>query len=78
VLAWEPLGERLIVEQVYDHHANMAQGSTPLLVIDAWEHAFYLQYENRKADYVKAIWNVFDWNDVAARLDRAHSNALVA
>src|SRR5690242_17263440 len=43
VLAWEPLGRRLIVEQVYDHHGNVGQGSTPLLVFDAWEHAYHLQ-----------------------------------
>jgi superoxide dismutase, Fe-Mn family len=78
VLAWEPLGERLIVEQVYDHHANVGQGATPLLVIDAWEHAFYLQYENRKAEYVKAIWNLFDWGDVANRFEAARSSALAA
>lgn len=47
-LTSEPLGERLIIEQLYDHHANSGQGGTPLLVIDAWEHAHYLQYENRR------------------------------
>jgi Fe-Mn family superoxide dismutase len=45
--------------------------SSNLLAIDAWEHAFYLQYENRKADYVEAICNVVNWADVAARLGRA-------
>ncbi|MGO4751688.1 superoxide dismutase, partial [Streptomyces sp. 2MCAF27] len=40
VLAWEPLGRRLIVEQVYDHHGNVGQGAVPLLVFDAWEHAY--------------------------------------
>ena len=40
VLAWEPLGRRLVVEQVYDHHGNVGQGATPLLVFDAWEHAY--------------------------------------
>ncbi len=74
-LAWEPLGGRLIVEQVYDHHANVGQGATPLLVIDAWEHAYYLQYENRRAEYIDAIWNVINWSDVASRFDRAHSLA---
>lgn len=46
-LTSEPLGERLIIEQIYDHHANSGQGGTPLLVIDAWEPA-YLQNENRR------------------------------
>jgi Fe-Mn family superoxide dismutase len=67
VLAWEPLGHRLYVEQVYDHQGNVGQSGVNLLVFDAWEHAFYLQYLNVKADYVKALWNIVNWNDVAAR-----------
>ena len=51
-LTWEPLGERLFIEQIYDHQGNTGQGGVPLLVIDAWEHAYYLQYENRRPDYV--------------------------
>jgi superoxide dismutase, Fe-Mn family len=76
-LAWEPLGQRLIVEQVYDHQGNVGNGSGPLLVIDAWEHAFYLQYKNVKADYVEAIWNLVNWNDVADRFQRARGYNLV-
>jgi Fe-Mn family superoxide dismutase len=75
-LAWEPLGRRLYVAQIYDHQDNIGQSSGPLLVIDAWEHAYYLQYQNRRADYVEAIWNVVDWKDVAARFDRARSSSL--
>jgi superoxide dismutase, Fe-Mn family len=74
-LTWEPLGERLFIEQIYDHQGNVGQGGTPLLVIDAWEHAYYLQYENRRADYVKAIWNVLNWVDVSQRFDRAMAGA---
>ena len=70
-LTWEPLGERLFIEQIYDHQGNVGQGGTPLLVIDAWEHAYYLQYENRRPDYVTAIWNVIDWTDVASRFEHA-------
>ena len=76
-LAWEPIGQRLIVEQVYDHQGNVGNGSGPILVIDAWEHAFYLQYKNVKADYVEAIWNIVNWTDVAERFDRVRSFALV-
>ena len=72
-LTWEPLGERLIIEQIYDHHANSIQSGTPLLVIDAWEHAYYLQYENRRAEYIDAIWNVINWHDVAGRFEQARS-----
>ena len=70
-LSWEPLAGRLIVEQVYDHQGNHGQGTMPLLAIDAWEHAYYLQYKNAKADFFTAIWNVFDWEDVAQKLKAA-------
>ena len=71
VLAWEPLGRRLVVEQVYDHQGNLAHGSVPLLVIDSWEHAFYLQYRNVKADFVSAFWKIVNWADVERRLQAA-------
>jgi Fe-Mn family superoxide dismutase len=66
--SWEPVAGRLVVQQVFDHQGNHGQGTVPLLAIDAWEHAFYLQYENRKTDYLDAIWNVINWDDVARRL----------
>ena len=71
MLAWEPLGKKLIVEQLYDHQSNHAIGAQPLLLLDMWEHAFYLQYVNVKADYVKAFWNVVNWADVSRRFDAA-------
>lgn len=70
-LVWEPLGKKLIVSQIYDHHANVGLGSEPLLVLDAWEHAYYLQYKNVRADYVAKIWDVINWADVSARFARA-------
>jgi Fe-Mn family superoxide dismutase len=75
-LSWEPLGQRLVVHQVLDHQDNVAAGSLPLFVIDAWEHAFYLQYKNVKADYAKAFWNIVNWADVAARFDKTRGVAL--
>ena len=66
-LAWEPMAKRLIVEQVYDHQSNVGQGSDPVLVIDAWEHAFYLQYLNDKAAWDDAFWEVADWVSAAER-----------
>lgn len=71
--SWEPMAGRLVVQQVQDHQGQHGQGTVPLLAIDAWEHAFYLQYENRKADYLDAIWNLVNWNDVARRYEAAHS-----
>ena len=76
-LVWDPLGTRLLVTQVYDHQSNLVQDSTNLLVIDAWEHAYYLQYQNKRADYVDAIWNIVDWRDVATRFDRARDVVLI-
>jgi Fe-Mn family superoxide dismutase len=76
-LTWEPLGQRLIVEQVYDHQSNVGQGAPPLLVLDMWEHAYYLQYKNVKADWVKAFWEIVNWPDVAARFERARSLKLL-
>ena len=73
--AWDPTSGRIIVEQVYDHQGNHGQGTTPLLAIDAWEHAFYLQYKNVKADFFTALWNVFNWDDIARRLAAAREAA---
>ncbi|MCU1346220.1 MAG: Manganese/iron superoxide dismutase [Acidimicrobiia bacterium] len=75
VLSWEPLGQRLIIEQVYDHQNNHGQGSVPVFVIDAWEHAFYLKYLNDKAAYVEAVWNIVNWSDVSQRLTAAQASA---
>ena len=76
-LTWEPLGQRLIVEQVYDHQSNVGQGAPPLLVLDMWEHAFYLQYLNVKADWVEAFWNIVNWPDVADRFTNARGLKLL-
>ncbi|RSN62138.1 superoxide dismutase [Actinomadura sp. WAC 06369] len=75
VLAWEPLGRRLVVEQVYDHHGNVGMNTTPLLVFDAWEHAYYLQYRNVRPDYVEKLWSLVDWTDVTARFDAARGSS---
>ena len=57
--------------QLYDQQGNVAVCITPILVLDMWEHAFYLQYKNVKADYVKAWWNVVNWADAQARFTAA-------
>jgi superoxide dismutase, Fe-Mn family len=70
-LVWEPLARRLMIEQIYDHQSNMSPGNLPLLVIDGWEHAYYLQYENKKDEWVDAFWKIVNWERVAARLVHA-------
>ena len=71
ILAWDVLGERLIIEQLYDQQGNLVAASVPLLMLDMWEHAFYLDYQNVKADYVAAFWNIVSWQDVQARFEAA-------
>lgn len=76
VLAWDSLGRRLVLEQVYDHQGNLPPGTLPLLLLDMWEHAFYLQYRNVKADFVDAWWNVVNWADVTRRFHEARPTTL--
>ena len=73
VLAYDKIGQRLVIEQMTDQQGNLSIDLVPLLLLDMWEHAFYLQYKNVKADYVNAVWNVFNWDDVAARYAAATS-----
>ena len=68
-LAWEPVAHRLIVEQVYDHQSNVGQGTDLVLVIDGWEHAYYLDYLNDKAAWTEAFWEVADWKSAATRFE---------
>jgi Fe-Mn family superoxide dismutase len=74
-LAWDAIGRQLIIEQLYDQQGNIAAATTPLLMLDMWEHAFYLDYKNVKGDYVTAFWNIINWDDVAKRFAAARSGA---
>ncbi|MDF1486934.1 superoxide dismutase [Tessaracoccus caeni] len=71
MLVWDTLGQRLNINQLFDQQGNLPAGQIPVLQLDMWEHAFYLQYKNVKGDYVTAWWNVVSWNDVAQRLEKA-------
>lgn len=74
--SWDPSGQRIVIQQVYDHQGNHGQGTIPLLAIDAWEHAYYLQYQNEKAKFFDALWNVVNWADVDRRYGEARSTDL--
>lgn len=75
VLAYDSISGKLNIFQLFDQQSNVPVATVPLLMVDMWEHAFYLDYLNVKADYVKAIWNIVNWEDVAGRLTDAIENA---
>lgn len=75
VLAWDQLGAQPVIFQLFDQQGNVPLGVTPLLQLDVWEHAYYLDYANVRADYVKAFWNVVNWEDVARRFAAASGAA---
>ncbi len=60
-------GGSLVVESTPNQDTPLTSGRTPILGIDVWEHAYYLNYQNRRPDYVNAFFNVIDWAAVAAR-----------
>ena len=67
VLAWDTFGERLIIVQFFDQQGNLPAGIVPILMLDVWEHAYYLDYKNVRADYVKAFWNIANWDNAQKR-----------
>ena len=69
MLFYEPLADTLVIGQVEDQHELAHQHAVPILTLDVWEHAYYLQYENDRAAYVEEWWNVVDWEDVSARYE---------
>ena len=71
VLGYDHIAGRLIIQQLTDQQGNVSVDFTPVLMLDMWEHAYYLQYKNVKADYAKAFWNVVNWDDVAERFAKA-------
>ncbi len=64
-------GGSLAVTSTPNQDSPLTEGKTPILGVDVWEHAYYLNYQNRRADYLNAFWNVVNWDEVARRFAAA-------
>lgn len=71
ILAYQPYADSLVVLPVDNHQRLTQWGAIPLLVIDVWEHAYYLKYKNKRGDFVDALFNLINWDNVAERLEAA-------
>jgi superoxide dismutase, Fe-Mn family len=71
ILGYQPYSDSLTVLQCENHEKLTQWGVIPILVIDVWEHAYYLKYKNRRSDFVDALFNLINWDNVSERLDVA-------
>ncbi|MFL2871464.1 MAG: superoxide dismutase [Pirellulaceae bacterium] len=70
--AWLSVDDgNLVVESTPNQDSPLMSGRTPILGLDVWEHAYYLNYQNRRPDYITAFWNVVNWNEVSRRFEAA-------
>jgi Fe-Mn family superoxide dismutase len=71
ILAYQPYSDCLTVLQCENHEKLTQWGAIPILVIDVWEHAYYLKYKNKRTDFVDALFNIINWDNVTQRLEDA-------
>ena len=71
ILGYQPYSDKLTILQCENHEKLTQWGVVPLLVIDVWEHAYYLKYKNKRADFVDTMLQIINWNNVADRLNSA-------
>lgn len=70
ILAYDQSTDQLLTFSVEKHNMQFGIGTVPILVLDVWEHAYYLQYKNDRGSYVNAWWNVVNWDDAEKRLNK--------
>ena len=75
-LFWDSIGQNLIIQQFFDQQNQIVAGTVPLLLLDVWEHAYYLDYLNVRADYIKAWWNIVNWQKIGERYAAAKAGQL--
>lgn len=71
ILGYQPYSDSLVVLQCENHEKLTQWGVIPLLVIDVWEHAYYIKYKNKRTDFVDALFNILNWDNAAQRLNTA-------
>ncbi|HQQ96761.1 MAG TPA: superoxide dismutase [Cyclobacteriaceae bacterium] len=71
ILGYQPYTDKLTILQCENHEKLTQWGVIPLLVIDVWEHSYYLKYKNKRGDFVDALFNIINWDNSAQRLDEA-------
>ena len=71
ILGYQPYTDKLTIMQCENHEKLTQWGVIPLLVLDVWEHAYYLKYKNKRTDFVDALFNIINWDNAAQRLETA-------